>query len=105
MRNKLSLRQCMVYPLEQLVHLSYVVQVMSDCFIRSLEVFGNLTTDLAVGLLYGHFQGLIIQDLQLTTAGFVTKRQIFRPGLLGTNAWQFVHSQHYTIATSTLFFV
>lgn len=81
-------KQCVEYPLAQLLCLPYAVQVKSpDCFILNLEALGKLTTALAVIHLYGHLQGFIIQDLQPATVRFITKGQISQPELeSGSNA-------------------
>lgn len=48
----------------------------------SSETWNKLNTSLAVVLLYGHFQGLIIQDLWPINIAFVTKRQNSQPEIL-----------------------
>lgn len=68
--------QCVKYPLFHLVCLSYAVHVKSDCFIGRLGEFGNLTTGLAIALLYCRLQGVIIQDLWPTPVGFFAEGHI-----------------------------
>lgn len=59
-------QECVEYPLAQLV--SSLCSASEVCFIRNLEAFRKLTTDLAVVLLYGSLQGLIIQEFWPATA-------------------------------------
>lgn len=47
------------------------MQGRCDAFIRNMEAFGNLTTDLTIALLYGHM--VIIQNLWRVTAEYITK--------------------------------
>lgn len=53
------------------LYVPYGEQMKSDCFIRDLESLCRLTTGLAVILLYGRFQYLIIQDLRSDTAELI----------------------------------
>lgn len=55
-------RYYMNYRLTQLLRLFYAVKVKTDCFIRNLATLGDLTTGLAVVLLYGRLQALILHD-------------------------------------------
>lgn len=72
-RNRLSLVgfwQCVGYPLAQLVRFPYAVQVMPDCFIRNLELFGKLTTGLAA------FRASLSRTCGWPMRGFISKEQI-----------------------------